>query len=354
MEPATSLGGGGQFNITAHNIDLGTSGGIQSQGVAYDTLYLLDKRYRPIYDSNGQQVEVYPLTTLSDFTGGANITVTVSGNLDMFSTIISTVNGGNININAAGEISAGSDEFSGQGSAPRGIFTTAGGDVTVVANGDINVNGSRIATYDGGNVTVESLDGNVDAGHGAALTVTVDGYYVDPYVDANNAAQCVFTTAPQLPFSGILALTFPERNSTYPAPVATLGNILVEAPNGNVTANAAGILQIPLNNVNYPDAIVAVLAGYELLDSQGNPVTAGNLPATDAGWQQVFTWFPKAGTSMPAVPALLPAMRDWKPAATSSASFLPATTLTSTRSKTSTLPRSAGGQRQRQFHQWHD
>ena len=266
------LGGGGQFNITAHNIDLGTSGGIQSLGVAYDTLYLLDKRYRPVYDANGQQVEVYPLTKLPDFSGGANISVTVSGNLDMFSTIISTVNGGNININAAGEITAGSDEFSGQGSAPRGIFTTAGGNVTVVANGDINVAGSRIATYDGGNVTVESLDGNIDAGRGGSSTVTVDGWYVDPYVNATTTRN-VYQYSPQLPFSGILALTFPDRNSTYPAPVATLGNILVEAPNGNVTATAAGILQIPLNSLKYPDATVTVLAGYEL-NNNGEPVFA--------------------------------------------------------------------------------
>ena len=41
------------------------------------------------------------------------------------------------------------------------------GDVTVIAGGDINVNGSRIAAYDGGNVTVRSLTGNVDAGTGA-------------------------------------------------------------------------------------------------------------------------------------------------------------------------------------------
>jgi hypothetical protein len=52
---------------------------------------------------------------------------------------------------------------------------------------------------------------------------------------------------------------------------------LVEAPNGNVTANAAGILQIPLNYLNYPDATTTVLAGYELRDAMGNPVSAANL-----------------------------------------------------------------------------
>ncbi len=258
------LGGGGQFNITAHNIDLATSGGIQSKGVAYD----------------------YSLTKLPDFNGGANISVIAGGNLDMFATTISTANGGNININAAGEITVGSDEYFG-GNAVRGIFTTAGGDVTVVAGGNINVNGSRIATYDGGNVTVASLDGNIDAGQGASTPVTVTGYYVDPYVDADTTRN-VYTYSPQLPFSGILALTFPDRFSTYPAPVATLGNILVEAPNGNINANAAGILQIPLNTVSYPDANIAILAGYELLDGLANLLTAGNLPVTDDAWLQAL------------------------------------------------------------------
>jgi hypothetical protein len=53
-----------------------------------------------------------------------------------------------------------------------------------------------------------------------------------------------------------------------------LGNILVEAPNGNVNANAAGILQIPLNQKIYPDAVATVLAGYELRDAGGNAVPA--------------------------------------------------------------------------------
>jgi hypothetical protein len=72
-------------------------------------------------------------------------------------------------------------------------------------------------------------------------------------------------------------LTFAPRTGAYPAPVATLGNVLVEAPNGDVNANVSGILQIPINGLNYPDAITAVLAGYELRDGMGNPLTAGNM-----------------------------------------------------------------------------
>jgi hypothetical protein len=261
------LGGGGQFNVTAHNIDLGTTLGIVSQGVSSYTA--------TVPDSDGNPVTIYPLTKY--FTRGADINVTVSGNLDMFSTSISSVNGGNISIIAGGYVKAGSDVFSVPSTAARGIFTTVQSDISVIANGDINVNGSRIATFDGGDITVESLTGKVNAGKGASSTVTVDGFYVDPYVDPQTLARRVYHRAAQLPFSGIVALTFPQRNSDYPAPVARLGNILVEAPQGDVIANVAGILQVPLNYGNYPDASVTVLAGYELQDDLGNPLTAGDM-----------------------------------------------------------------------------
>jgi hypothetical protein len=58
----------------------------------------------------------------------------------------------------------------------RGIYTSDQGDVTVIADGDIDLNGSRIATYNGGNVTVESLDGNINAGTGGAGFVSMTAY----------------------------------------------------------------------------------------------------------------------------------------------------------------------------------
>jgi hypothetical protein len=269
--PGYIVGGGGQFDITAQTIDLGTSGGIQSAGVA-------------AYTIRGS----YPLRNLFGnggvFDHGADITVTTTGNhsagetasgdligdLDMYSSSIASLDGGNISINAGGDVNAGSSVFTVNTSGATGIYSTSQGDISVIASGDVNVNGSRITTYDGGNVTVESLNGSVNAGTGASQPVGVTGYYEDPVTHA------VDFTSPQIPFSGILALTFPADPS-YPEPPPTLGNILIEAPNGNITADAAGILQIPLNNLNYPDAATTVLAGYELRDSLGNPVTAADM-----------------------------------------------------------------------------
>lgn len=250
------LGGGGKFNITANNIDLGTTVGIESAGVG-------------LYSVGG----AYPLASLFGnggvFDRGADISVTAQGDLTMFSSSIASLNGGNISVNASGTISLGSSDFTAPSLGARGIYTTSGGDVSAIAGADIDVNGSRIATYNGGNITVESLNGNVNAGSGASAPVSIEAFYEDP------SSHTVYSDSPQPPFSGIVALTFDNSDPNFPA--GNLGNILVEAPNGSVKANVSGILQIPLDHQNYPNAVTAVFAGSELRDANGNPLTAADL-----------------------------------------------------------------------------
>src|SRR5208337_3285714 len=125
------------------------------------------------------------------FTRGADITVSTTGNhsdgvtasgdligdLDMYSSSIASLNGGNIYINSDGDINAGSADFSVNTLGARGIYTTGQGNVDVYAEGNIDVNGSRIANYDlpradgsttpGGSVTVLSWNGDINAGDGS-------------------------------------------------------------------------------------------------------------------------------------------------------------------------------------------
>ncbi len=242
-----TIGGGGQFNITARNMDLGTTPGIQSMGVGY------------YQDNSGN----YPLANL--FTTGANIGVHLTGDLDMYSSSIASLNGGAISVFAGGNVNAGSPDFTVNSSGARGIFSAGQGDVSVIANGNISVNGSRIAAYDGGNVTVESLNGNINAGSGGNGYVIVYDFVVDPITRA------VTSYAPTIPGSGILTTTFPNDAGRV------VGNILVETPNGNVNASQGGIVQLPLNNTKSPDAIVEVLAGLELHNLNGNILAAANM-----------------------------------------------------------------------------
>ncbi|MEI9865408.1 MAG: hypothetical protein WDN00_12815 [Limisphaerales bacterium] len=149
------LGGSGTFNINANNLDLGSTVGIVSQGPRGN------------------------FALANYFLHGADINLNLSGNLDMFSTKIASLNGGDINVNIGSYANIGSRTFLTSDQSARGVFTSAKSDVTFVAGGDINVNGSRIAAYDGGNVIVRSLHGDVDAGTGASGAATVENIYVD-------------------------------------------------------------------------------------------------------------------------------------------------------------------------------
>ena len=232
------LGGGGRFNVAAHNLDLGSTLGIQSQGVSFDTITALD--------DNGNPMTLYPLAKY--FTQGADINVNLSGNLDMFSTSIASLNGGNIYLNAGGDINVGSSVFSQKTTAARGIYSTDQGNVDVYANGTIDVNGSRIAAYDtrqdnssgtpGGSVTVVSRNGDIDAGNGSSGFVVVNSFQVGPGPDY---PVTVFSST--IPGSGIMEVSY-----TQP------GNILVETPNGTVNAGAGGILQLLLNGPPFPES----------------------------------------------------------------------------------------------------
>jgi len=246
------VSGPGTLNVNANNMDLGATIGIQSVGPA----------------------DNHALATLG--TSGATINVNLTGNLDMFSTTISTLAGGAITVNALGDITVGSTSFVGNDLLPRGIFTAAKANVTIIAGGDINVNGSRIGAYDGGNVTVESLHGDVNAGSGGQGFATVEEVAFNPKTGQ------VQIYAPEIPGSGILATTFPPPlTGNFPSSHNTVGNILVETPEGSIIANAGGIIQLPLNGANSSSATVTLRAGSK--DATGNVAFVGDINASGSG-----------------------------------------------------------------------
>ena len=247
------IGGGGQLNITARNMDLGATAGIVSQG--------------PLENP----------ALANYFMQGAAINLNLSGNLDMFSTTISSLNGGNVTVNVGGYANIGSTFFTADDSVARGIYTVEKSDVSVIAGGDIELNGSRIAAYDGGNITVESLTGNVDAGSGGIGAVTVEEILVDP------VTRQILTFEPTIPGSGILATTFPPSlDPNFPPSLNTVGNITVETPQGNITANAGGIVQLPLNGINTGAGTVSLSAGSKD-PVTGDTLYVGNIDVSDSG-----------------------------------------------------------------------
>ena len=235
-----ALAGPGHFDITANSIDLGISGGI--------TVLAPDSALAAISPD------------------GADVNITTAGNLAMTSSKIANESYlGGISLNVGGTLDVGG-EFTtfGDPNSPKGIFTTSGGDVSVIANGNVNINGSRIAAYDGGNLTVLSQTGDVNAGVGGAGYVSLTALELNPLT-----GQLVSIPA-SIPGSGILATTVVGSS-------ASLGNILVETPNGNISASAGGVLQISFNGTDASQATAELLAGYELQNASGQLVSAPDL-----------------------------------------------------------------------------
>ncbi|MBX3733060.1 MAG: filamentous hemagglutinin N-terminal domain-containing protein [Verrucomicrobiae bacterium] len=246
------IGGGGSFDLTARNLDLGATAGIVSYGPRANA------------------------ALANYFTRGADVSVVLSGNLDMFSTTISSLNGGNVTVVSDGDVNVGSRDFRASDQFARGIFTVDPSDVTVIARGNIDVNGSRIAGYDGGSVLVRSLEGNVDAGTGGSGSATVEKIYVDPVTRA------IRTYAPTIPGSGILATTFPPPLDTaFPPSRNLVGDITVETPRGNITASAGGVVQLPLNGIGERSGTVMLNAGTR--DESGAVIHEGSIDAGGSG-----------------------------------------------------------------------
>jgi filamentous hemagglutinin family protein len=259
------IGGPGYFDITAGSMDLGDSSGILSCGV-FDPQFGL-RRY----------------TDLASITpSGATVNVTVTGNLTMLSSTIATLGGGDVNVTSTGgSIDLGLQELavSSQSQVGSGIFTAGAGNVHVTAASDIDIDGSRIGTFNGGDIVVESLNGSVNVGSG---TATFHGVY-DSFVNTAEKADYYF----ELVYgSGIVAETLvpPSRYQTLPPNPATQpGNITVEAPKGNIIASLGGITQEALDGNTAAGPVVTLIAG--TLPTPANNYTSypGNIDLGQSG-----------------------------------------------------------------------
>ncbi|HEV2436189.1 MAG TPA: filamentous hemagglutinin N-terminal domain-containing protein [Verrucomicrobiae bacterium] len=236
------IGGPGQFDVTAGSISLGNSRGILSVG-------------------NGQAPPGRDYSYLTPYmTSGADINIT-AGNLEMPASTIASLGGGSVTVTCTGEIPNSPLNASGAGVSMDlgsqdllnfeaqimnenqlglGIYSTAGGNVDVTAEGTINVDSSRIATFDGGDVTVESLMGDVNAGTGGTSVIPVN-YYAPGY-SGGNPVEIV-------PANGIMAGTLTAARHLPPGAVRLPGNVTVKADQGSIYANAGGISQVAYDEI---------------------------------------------------------------------------------------------------------
>ncbi len=239
-----SLAGPGHFKVSANTMDLGVSGGI-----------------RVLAPDAG-------LAAISPH--GADLTVQTVGDLGMTSTKIANESYlGAVQLNVGGTLDVGGQFTTlGDASAPKGIFSTSGGAVSVTAQNNVNVNGSRIAAYNGGNVLVASLTGDVNAGNGGAGYVSLNA------LELSGANQLIGIPA-TIPGSGIIATTVFGSHGH-------LGDITIKAPNGNVNASLGGVLQISFNGADTKNNFVNVAAGKDI-NASGSGIIGNNIQLKAGG-----------------------------------------------------------------------
>ena len=243
-----AVAGPGSFVINAQNIDLGFSGGI--------TVLAPDA----------------PLAAISPY--GANLTVTTTGNLEMTSTAIANYSllGGitlNVGMATGGILDVGGPLTAlGDPGVVKGIFTTSGGNISINAGGNVNVDGSRIATYNGGNINILSQTGDVNAGSGGS------GFVSFQALELNASGQLVQIPA-LIPGSGILATTVPGSD-------AALGDITVSTPNGSINASLGGILQLAFNGTDTKVNFIDLNAGKDI-NASGSGIIGYNIKLEAGG-----------------------------------------------------------------------
>ena len=261
------VGGTGEFHINAGSISLGNSYGILSLGngklLGTDYSYLTS-------DLQNQPGATINVTVGSDVTMNG---VTTSS-LEMPSSTIAALGGGDVNVTSTGgSMDLGSQylvDFEStimkRDNLGLGIYTSGGGDVNVTAQGSINIDSSRVATFDGGDVNIESFMGDVNAGSGGAIAIPINVF--SPY--ANLPVQ----PFEQVYANGIVAETL-VNSSLVPGSATVPGNITVTTPQGSIYSSQGGILQVALNG--------NISAGPTVTLSAGSPGYVGNIDLSDSG-----------------------------------------------------------------------
>jgi len=259
--PGFQVGGPGQFNISAASMDLGSSEGILSFGLG---------------NGDGNTRDYSNLAGVTPFESGAAVNVNVAGDLTLVSSTIASVFGGNLSVKSGGQIQLSQGHFNlpmQNGSPCFGIYTSGDSDVNVVAAGNISIGNSRIGTFNGGDVSVTSTRGNVDAGYGANTVLIV------PDVYKNKTGQLIagfIGGDPKDPYpygSGILALSPTAGFSWSDKPLP--GNITVNTPRGNIISTTGGIDQFALDGNITGGPTITLIAGTPA--SGGSPAIPGNI-----------------------------------------------------------------------------
>jgi hypothetical protein len=185
-----------------------------------------------------------------------------AGNLNFVFSQIKTLDGGDINLVApGGKIDVGlAGQLGGvsKNTDQLGVVVQQSGSLNALSQGDFNVNQSRVFTLGGGDITVWSSEGSIDAGKGAKSAIAAP----PPVTTVDAKGNIVTTFPPIVSGSGIQAIGD--------------GQVTLAAPVGIVDAGEAGI-----SGGNIVIAATAVV-GASNISSTGGTVGVPTAPAAPA------------------------------------------------------------------------
>jgi filamentous hemagglutinin family protein len=240
------------------------------------------------YDESSQKAreDIIPLLGLGSPSGSGDIYMTTSQ--------ISTNSGkDNIYIIANGKLDIGKSTFfeNEADRAKTGIFTAEGGAINIFAIGDVNVNESRVMTFEGGDITVWSDSGNINAGRGTKEEVIASPPHPSPICDDQGdiiGYSVIFT--PPAVGSGIRAVTFDPDGAAGPLSAPPAGDIYPHAKvidageagisGGNIYLQAQQVLNV--GNISSIGSVVGVpvaatTTSIGTLSGSGNAMTGSQL-----------------------------------------------------------------------------
>ncbi|HXZ25705.1 MAG TPA: filamentous hemagglutinin N-terminal domain-containing protein [Nitrospiria bacterium] len=162
-------------------------------------------------------------------TPGGLLDLAIGGDLLMTSSRILTYNGASILIRGpqgpdsptGGAVDVGTDVSLPLSTAIYGILTLGGGDITIRAAGNVEVNKSRVATLSGGNIDISSVHGDISAGSGArneqvGFVITVLDANGNPVIDPRTGNPVQISIS--VPGSGIYTFHPSDPNPLPPYP----------------------------------------------------------------------------------------------------------------------------------------
>ena len=168
-----------------------------------------------------------------------------TGNINMTSSQISTNSGADaINIITRGVINVGKSTIvldkakAAQQQSATGIYTAAGGPINMLSLGDMNVNESRVMTFRGGDITMWSDQGGINAGRGSRTAINAQPPKLVRSNPSDPNSSLVVQFTPPAVGSGIAAKWY---NKGLAPETPLMGNIYPFAPSGFIDAGEAGI-----------------------------------------------------------------------------------------------------------------